>query len=251
MIYNLLGLRRSGIHMLANYIAAASKSKLHSNLTHDTLGTKGKDVYSNNVYVYEDINPATVTDLSPAELTICIVRDPLNLAASRIKHYDAISSEGNWISRIVSLFAHGVYHKMMLDKTKIGDTATIYVIYNKFVKDVSYRKSFLESITKFQKDLDFQAAEDTLKLVSITGASTWDSRDVSPVDMQTDQRYLYYSDLPAFRHLLPTELLAQAETVYDVRYNFLHEAEAELPCTWTGVEPEQPAVEPETEEAAQ
>jgi hypothetical protein len=239
MIYNILGLRRSGIHCIANYLAATAKAKLHNNLPHESLGVKGKDMYSNHVFCYEDINPGEVKELSPAELTIVVIRDPLNMAASRIKHYDGISSEGNWISRTISLFAHGLYHRMMLDKTKIGDSQTVYVIFNKFVKDVSYRKSFVESITKYQNDLDLSAGEATLPLVSVAGASTWDSRDVPPADMQLDTRYKHYEDLPAFQNLIPLEILQQAETVYDVRYDFLHEDES-------GVEPEL-----ETQEAAQ
>ena len=217
MSINLLGLRRSGTHMVANYMSAITNKSIKNNIKHDIVGTNHK---SEDILVVEDINPTTIKETQDNDIFIVVIRDPLNMASSRIKHYDIVSSEGKYINIPMAMAHFPTYYQMYINNYQIDKKPTFYVNFNKFTTDLDYRKTLVDFLEAQGIDtVHISNAEGTLDYVDINGSgSSFDGRNIEAKDMKIHQRYLYYWDLDSFKSILKPDDMKKVEEVFNIKY---------------------------------
>jgi len=240
MDIHLWGLRRSGIHMVGNYLAALTDAVIHNNTNPQAIlqaEQAAKQVLPSalsRILIYEDQDLAAAEQIAlhnwcakaigvaDAAIHVVIIRDPANLAASRIKHYDAISSEGRWINKAIAIGNYQQYVSAAHGRQLGGKT--LCVCYNRFVGDVAARMTITEQIAEMitLAPRARQKAENTLRKIDKNGnGSTWDGRAVPPAQMDVTGRYRYYAHLPAFRALFSSGFLRECEKYFGLTYEGL------------------------------
>jgi hypothetical protein len=237
--YWLISMRRSGTHLIANYIKAITGAKLHNNIqTQQFLEAHEKkhrlhNDEGNSLFIIEDMSPKVIPELCSANhfvdaigeydrhCYVINVRDPINVLASRIKHWNLLSSEGKWVNKQLAYGWLGDFLSAYIEK-KVELQPTIFSNYNSFITDKEHRKAIYDSIAKsVDKSRSFENVEDVLDYVDPNGGgSSFTGMDIKR-EKQKDN-WKYYKDCPAFRDLIGEDLVAIALEYFDVDYMETH-----------------------------
>ena len=223
MIVNIVGIRRSGLHIVSDYITEISKLPFNNNLNHQLyLSNK---LLSDSLNLFEDANLLKLDTIKPSKETetsaiknVIVIRDPLNMAASRIKHYNLISSEGLFISPL-ALHQWFTYYSFYVNKRQLSGIDTIYVNYNTFINSGSYRSTITNQLTNTENHKESHAEAKILESININGGgSSFDGMVLQSHNEDFHKRYKYYDNVPAFRNLLTKEQLSVAEKAFGLTY---------------------------------
>jgi hypothetical protein len=198
------GIRRSGNSPVREWIANVTSLRQVINCN----PTKTEDDAVNSIEELPPLFPKKIK----ADYKIVILRDPYNLFASRIKHYDLLSSEKTWVDENGATKLWRMYAKVFLEKPK----GIILVNYNEFIKSVEYRKNLA-------KKLKCEFKDDTIQRVSDNGlGSSFDCLDYDgkAQKMPVFDRWTQYKDIEAFRGLFTPEIVQLSKQIFGMGVDF-------------------------------
>ena len=210
----IVGLRRSGIHLVANWVASQfTDSYVQNNanllMLHNSPPTALLEAQA-QVIVLED-HPATETlarirDDNKLKETlgddhqehrVLLLRDPYNMAASRIKHYDLLSAKGRWIDKRGAL---GMWVQYAEEFQK--DRPVVGILYNRFVIDKEYREELSARIGGTFSDTAMDKVDPNGLGSSFDGLK-FQGRGS---EMKTDERWREYQHIQAFKDMFTPEV---------------------------------------------
>ena len=202
-----LGIRRSGNSPIRNWVSDQFPNSRTFLNAAQTILTQLESVKEDSVIVSFEEMPVEVFNDNEHK-KVLMLRDPANLWASRIKHYDALSSKKRYISPMVTNLWLNHAKKFL----KPGDV--IPVNHQTFLTDVDYRKELGKKLgaTKF--------CDCTLDRVDDNGqGSSFDGLDYdgNATEMPVFERWKEYADLQCFRDLFTDEVKELAVTIYGER----------------------------------
>ena len=132
----IFGIRRSGNSVVREWFAEQMGLE-------PVINASSQNLKENAVNSIEDY-PLTYDILSSfrADKKIVILRDPFNLFASRIRHYNLLSPSGSgWIDKEMTKRLWLMYAKIFFQIPEI-----IFISYNKFIKEEDYRRTICKKI---------------------------------------------------------------------------------------------------------
>jgi hypothetical protein len=137
------------------------------------------------------------------EVNILIVRDIYNLTASRIKHWDLMSSEEKFIYiRSAAKPVYWQWYANQLNKhweeRTTPEKLFISVNFNEFSVNNTYRDKFVDKLSKFIGDVDKEKAESKIKTPNKNGESDFS-------DENRDKRFMSFSHILEFLNLFTEE----------------------------------------------
>ena len=199
-----LGIRRSGNSPIRNWVSDQFPNSRTFLNAHPDILSQLDEVQEDDIIVSFEEMPVELFDTIEHK-KVLILRDPANLFASRVKHYDALSSKKQYISPMVTdLWLN--HAKRFL---KPGDI--IAVNHQTFLTDEKYRKGIAKKLgaSKF--------CDCTLDRVDDNGqGSSFDGLDYdgNATEMPVFERWKEYADLQCFRDLFTDEIKELAVTIY-------------------------------------
>jgi len=227
-----VSLRRSGTHPIAGFIQKATNTKLWNNqfIQHFIEAEKeGRRLLNseNSLIIYEDHSPWFVSQqltehkyfqkaIGTYDKHVIVVnfRDCYNLFASRIKHWDLMSSEGKHINTNMLYSVTGDFLKLYIENATLPQP-TCKVKYNSFIENVEERKELYDFLER-KTDIDlqsFEKADESLNEVDVNGnGSSFVGRKKRD---NYHNGYEYYSDLEVFRNIFTEPLINANKTIFN------------------------------------
>lgn len=224
------GIRRSGIHVVSNWISDQFEGTVTANNVNLNAMAQGGQIppalqrARTQVLIVEENPPNVIQevhDLNGMEKWmgecedvryVMLVRDPYNLFASRIRHYDLLSAKKRWIDRRTATFCWKVYAETFLNPP---EHLTV-VNYNQFVAKKTYRR-------ELAKALGGKFSDKTISKVDVNGlGSSFDGMkfDGNAQEMPVSERWKAFEDVEAFWNLFDDEIKGLCKKVFgfeDVR----------------------------------
>ena len=230
----IFGIRRSGIHLTANFLASQFDEPVHVINNQNVMqmaeaeqtGVDGKLPEVNARVVIFEEHPAAAFDIPkvhnyfPTLLggykeihRIVLVRDPYNLFASRIKHYpESMSVNKTWVKKDFIRANWLTY----CDRFQNPEGMTP-VSYNELVRSKTYRRRISKLIgADHFSDKAMSAVDPNGGGSSFSGTSTPDAQRVL-------QNHHHYSDLSAYRDLFEEEYVDYSNKIFNMKVDFTDE----------------------------
>jgi len=220
---NIIGIRRSGLHIVSDYITEISKLQFNNNINHNLY--LQKELKVGQIYLFEDADLIEFNKMTPqidiAQVkNVIVIRDPLNMCASRIKHYSLMSSEGLYINPS-ALHQWKLYFDCYTHKKKLTGIETIYVNYNKFITSAPYRSEITNQLNGVKDHKESKSEARILDSININGGgSSFDGMHAKVMDNKYIERYKYYRELSVFQNLFTKDELKIIEDNFDIHYDF-------------------------------
>jgi len=218
-----MGVRRSGIHLLANWLADQfGAARVENNV--DLSGLKQgkylklKDA-DTQIIILEDYPVETIEHLKvdkrlaekvlghcDNQHIVVLLRDPFNMAASRIKHYDLLSAKRRWVDKKMALGQWSQYAEIVQDAPR----SVVPVLYNEFVFSVEYRKGLCKQLHGVFLDSAMARVDENGLGSSFDGQSFGGHAQ----DMLVDERWKNYADVDAYWAMFTPEIKDVASTIF-------------------------------------
>jgi len=230
------GIRRSGNRVVAAWIANQYEPPVHNpvNPSMDYLlkchregkpaegHHKWQETVTARVLPFEDHKIESVAVVEPnrgfcraigeSENThlAVILRDPYNLFATRVKHYELLSPTGKWIDTRMATRQWVKYARAFTGDAELPE-GTLCVSYNKFLADLSYRKEISKRVGGTFDDSSLDIVDDN------GGGSSFDGTEYngSGREMPVMERWRIYADNKAFRSLFTKEIRELSKEIFD------------------------------------
>ena len=232
----IFGIRRSGIHLTANFFADQFEEPVHVLNNQSVIqfaeaekaGVDGKlDPVNARVVIFEE-QPEAAIDIVKAHdyfkqllgsykevHRILLVRDPYNLFASRIKHYpESLSVEKTWIKKDFIRANWLTYAQRYQNPDGV-----IPVNYNRLIIDEEYRKGLSKSVN------GDRFSDKALSKVDSNGGGSSFTGTSAPDPKRNVQNYRHYSDLEVFQDLFEPEYVKLSKEIFDFEVNFANEGQ--------------------------
>jgi len=201
----MLGIRRSGNSPIRNWITEQFEgSRQFINATPDIMSHLDQFEEKDFVISFEEMPPQLLEQVE-CDKKVLILRDPFNLAATRVKHYDLMSSGKKWVSpNAIALW------KMYAEEFIKPKSDFICINYNRFLTDIEYRK-------EISKELGGKFSDESLDFVDDNGqGSSFDGMDFdgNAREMPVFERWKAYADVEAFRELFTPEIIKLSKEIF-------------------------------------
>lgn len=229
---HLFSLRRSGTHLIANFIEKATSTHLYNNFYLGNIKDADKRVINTDrsLFVYEDQSPVALMNelvsnsmykdiLGEYDKHIAVInmRDPVNLWASRTKHWHLLSSEGKHIDKGMVFGLTGTYLNMFIEDIKLPHPS-FKNNYNQFVDTKEGRKELHDFLSKYTDTIPFKECESVIDVVPVDGGgSSFTGREKRD---NYHNGYLYYRDAVAFRNLIDDGIVKVSKDLFEVEINW-------------------------------
>ena len=138
---------------------------------------------------------------------VVILRDPYNLFASRIKHYNLMSDFGALLDKERATFLWSEYAEFFVGKP----SGVILVSYNRFVSDKGYRQELSEKLGGSFNDSTIDRIDENARGSSFDGMSF----DGKASEMRVFDRWKVYKDNKDFRALFTKEIRDLAKKIFN------------------------------------
>jgi hypothetical protein len=225
-LITLFGIRRSGIHLVANFLASQFDEPVHilnnqsieQFIAAEQSGVDGKlEPVNARVVIFEEhpitaLEAAEDHDFFPSLLgqyknvhQVVLLRDPYNLFASRLKHYpECLSVEETWIKSSYITQQWLSYAERFQNPDGI-----IPLSYNKLISSKDDRKRIFKAIGG-----DKYTDEALSKIDPNGGGSSFTGQNETITPAQTGNRYRHYWDIKCFRDMFTPDYVTKAKEIF-------------------------------------
>ena len=216
--YYVFGIRRSGNHLISNWMCDISGEGCghiqNASVDFFSFLCDYPPEYDNMDVFVVGIEEHPVNAFSTAycleaeeSQTVVILRDPYNLFASRVKHYKIFDAP--YVNEDFVKFNWVDYAQAYLE----GRSDVTFILYNKFVRDVEYRKDIAHQLgIKFSPAYDKHSMDKVRK--GISKGSSFENRDTGGSEMKIEERWKVYENDDRFKALFTDEIRELSQKIF-------------------------------------
>jgi hypothetical protein len=201
----MLGIRRSGNSPVRNWINEQFPESLQViNAPADVMQQTEQFGDKDLVISFEELPPQFLDQIE-CDRKVLILRDPFNLFATRIRHYNALSVHKRFIAPVAASLWN-FYADAFLAK----NSDILCINYNRFIVDVEYRKELSEKLGGTFSDESLDYVDDNGQGSSFDGVD-FDGR---AKEMPVFSRWEHYAEVPAFVDLFTPEIIEKSDKIF-------------------------------------